>query len=63
MNAFFRGIFEAKNLGMDYLIVICGIGKGILKKKIIEFLNQTREIYGDEINIEKSNKNRIFSKI
>ena len=31
-------------------------------EKIIEFLNQTREIYGDEINIEKTiiSKNKKF---
>ena len=47
MNTFFRGIFEAKNLGIDYLIVIHGIGKGVLKKKIVEFLQENEAIFHD----------------
>jgi len=47
MNAFYRGVFEAKNLGIDYLIVIHGIGKGILKRKIIEFLEENEAIFSD----------------
>ena len=45
MNAFFRGIFKAKRLGIDYLIVIHGIGKGILKRKIIHFLETNEAIF------------------
>jgi len=47
MNAFYRGIFEAKNLGIDYLIIIHGIGKGILKRKIIEFLEENQAVFSD----------------
>ena len=47
MNAFYRGVFEAKNLGIDYLIVIHGIGKGILKRKIIEFLEENQAVFSD----------------
>ena len=34
------------------------------EEKIIEFLNQTREVYGNEINIEKTiiSKNKKFKK-
>mgnify|MGYP001305829061 CR=1 FL=1 len=45
MNAFFRGIFKAKRLGIDYLIVIHGIGKGILKRKIIHFLEKNEAVF------------------
>ena len=45
LNAFYRGIFEAKNLGIDYLVVIHGIGKGVLKRKIIEFLKENEAIF------------------
>ena len=47
MNTFFRGIFEAKRMGIDYLIVIHGIGKGVLKKKITHFLEQNEAIFCD----------------
>ena len=45
LNAFYRGIFEAKNLGIDYLVVIHGIGKGVLKRKIVEFLEENEAIF------------------
>ena len=45
MNAFFKGIFKAKRLGINYLIVIHGIGKGVLRGKIIDFLKKNEAIY------------------
>ena len=47
MNTFYKGVFEAKNLGIDYLIVIHGIGKGVLKRKIVEFLQENEAVFFD----------------
>ena len=45
MNTFFKGIFKAKRMGLDYLIVIHGKGKGILRKKIVDFLEENEANY------------------
>jgi len=48
MNVFYKAIFKANDLKLPFLIVIHGLGKGILKSKIIKFLKDNDASFFDE---------------
>ena len=48
MNVFYKAIFKANDLKLPFLIVIHGLGKGILKSKIVKFLKDNDASFFDE---------------
>ena len=48
MDVFFKGLFKANRLNLDFIIIIHGVGKGVLKKKIIDFLKENNASFLDE---------------
>ena len=51
MDMFFKGLFEASRLNLDYIIVIHGVGKGVLKGKILSFLKDNNASFTEENKI------------
>ena len=45
INSKSKKLSTLQNMGIDYLIVIHGIGKGILKRKIIHFLEKNEAVF------------------
>ena len=53
MNLFYKAIFEAHRLKLPFIVIIHGLGKGVLKSKItnylrkmmLHFLNESPIIY------------------
>jgi len=48
MNVFYKAIFKAYSLKMPFLIIIHGLGKGILKSRIISFLKKNSASFSEE---------------
>jgi len=61
MNVFYKSIFEAYRLKLPFVIIIHGLGKGVLKSKIIDFLKDNNASFCDESPmIYKGGATRIY---
>ncbi len=48
MNVFYKAVFKAYRLKMPFLIIIHGLGKGVLKSRIISFLKENSASFSEE---------------
>ena len=48
MDLFYKAIFEAHRLKLPFIIIIHGLGKGVLKSKIINYLRENNASFCDE---------------
>tara|TARA_S200000501_G_C20812356_1_gene738933 strand:+ start:687 stop:1241 length:555 start_codon:yes stop_codon:yes gene_type:complete len=61
MNVFYKAIFEAYRLKLPFIIIIHGLGKGVLKSKITDFLKENSASFCDESPmIYKGGATRIY---